>query len=100
MTATSELTVSRRNVESLRVVAGVDGSEAGYEAARQAARLVTAANGWLEVVHRRLPGRGQPRRWSAPRIADELEKEAAEAVRKGAELAGRGPSRGLVTGRR
>jgi nucleotide-binding universal stress UspA family protein len=31
-----------------RVVAGVDGSDAGYEAARQAARLV-AADGWLEL---------------------------------------------------
>jgi nucleotide-binding universal stress UspA family protein len=70
-----------------RVVAGVDGSEPGFEAARQAARLV-APDGRLEVftavylVEANLAG------WSAERIADELWQEAGDTIRKGTEIAG------------
>jgi nucleotide-binding universal stress UspA family protein len=68
-----------------RVVAGVDGSEPGFEAARQAARLVSP-DGWLEVftavylVEANLAG------WSSARIHAELEREAGETVRKGVEI--------------
>lgn len=80
-----------------RVVAGVDGSEPGYEATRQAARLV-APDGWLEVftavylVEASLTG------WSAPRIRAELEQEAGGAVRKGAAIAGPRAESRLVNG--
>lgn len=99
MTATSELTVTGRSVEAVlsRVVAAVDGSEPGFEAARQAARLVTP-DGWLEVftavylIEANLAG------WSAPRIRAELEQEAAVAVRKGVEIAGPRAESRLVNG--
>jgi nucleotide-binding universal stress UspA family protein len=80
-----------------RVVAGVDGSEPGYEAARQAARLV-AADGWLEVftavylVEAHLAG------WSATRIADELWQEAGDAISKGTAIAGPRAEHRLVNG--
>jgi nucleotide-binding universal stress UspA family protein len=80
-----------------RVVAGVDGSEPGFEAARQAARLVSA-DGWLEVftavylVEANLAG------WSAPRIRSELWQEAGEAVRNGAAIAGPRAESRLVNG--
>jgi nucleotide-binding universal stress UspA family protein len=80
-----------------RVVAGVDGTEPGFEAARQAARLV-APDGWLEVftavylVEANLVG------WSAPRVAEELEREAGDASRKGAEIAGPRAETRLVNG--
>jgi nucleotide-binding universal stress UspA family protein len=80
-----------------RVLAGVDGSEPGYEAARQAARLV-AAGGWLEVftavylVETNLAG------WSAPRIRSELWQEAGEAVRNGMAIVGPRAESRLVNG--
>jgi nucleotide-binding universal stress UspA family protein len=80
-----------------RVVAGVDGSEPGFEAARQAARLV-AADGWLEVftavylVEANLAG------WSATRIANELWQEAGEAISKGTAIAGPRAEQRLVNG--
>jgi nucleotide-binding universal stress UspA family protein len=69
------------------VVAGVDGSESGFEAARQASRLV-APDGRLEIftaVHLAEATLAGP---TAPRLAAELEREAGEAARKGAQLAG------------
>jgi nucleotide-binding universal stress UspA family protein len=80
-----------------RVVAGVDGSEPGFEAARQAARLV-AADGWLEVftavylVEANLAG------WSATRIADELWQEGGDAIREATEIAGPRAQHRLVNG--
>jgi nucleotide-binding universal stress UspA family protein len=80
-----------------RVVAGVDGTEPGFEAARQAARLV-AADGWLEVftavylVEANLTG------WSASRVAEELEREAGEASRRAATIAGPRATSRLVNG--
>jgi nucleotide-binding universal stress UspA family protein len=70
-----------------RVVAGADGSEASLEACRQAATLVEP-DGVLEVftavnlVEATLTG------WSAPRIAEQLEREAGEASRRALRLAG------------
>lgn len=80
-----------------RVVAGVDGSDPGVEAARQAGRLVTP-DGWLEVftavylVEANLAG------WSASRISDELWQEGGAAVRKGTEVAGTRAESRLVNG--
>ena len=80
-----------------RVVAGVDGTEPGFEAARQAARLV-APDGRLEVftavylVEASLAG------WSASNIAEELEREAGEASRQGAVIAGPRAESRLVNG--
>jgi nucleotide-binding universal stress UspA family protein len=80
-----------------RVVAGVDGSEPGYEAARQAARLV-ASDGWLEIftavylVEANLAG------WSATRIANELWQEAGDAIGKGTAIAGPRAEQRLVNG--
>jgi nucleotide-binding universal stress UspA family protein len=89
MSTTSEHAHAALATETLfeRVVAGVDGSEPGFEAARQAARVV-ASDGRLEVfkavylVEATLAG------WSAERIADELWQEAEEAIRKATEIAG------------
>jgi nucleotide-binding universal stress UspA family protein len=80
-----------------RVVVGVDGSEAGFEACRQAARLVDPG-GLLEVftavhlVEATFAG------WSASRIAEQLEREAGEASTKGQEIAGPRATALLVNG--
>ena len=81
-----------------RVVAGVDGSEPGFEAARQAARLVEP-DGWLETftaVDLALATRAG---WGASRIRDELEQDAIESARKGAEIAGPRAHSRLVNGK-
>ena len=70
-----------------RVVAGVDGSDAGYEAARQAARLV-AADGWLELFTAVYLVEANLAAWSAPQIRARLEREATEAVCFGAAIGG------------
>jgi nucleotide-binding universal stress UspA family protein len=56
-----------------RIVCGVDGTDAGFEAVRQAARLV-APGGWLEVFS------------AAPREADETIRRAAAIAGSRAEL--------------
>jgi nucleotide-binding universal stress UspA family protein len=79
------------------VIAGVDGTDAGLEAARQAARLV-APDGWLELfaavylVEANLTG------WPAPQIAEELEREAGETIRRAAAIAGPRAELRLVNG--
>ena len=80
-----------------RVVAGVDGSDAGYEAARQAARLV-AADGWLELFTAVYLVEANLAAWSAPRIRAKLEREATEAVCFGAAIAGPHARSRLVSG--
>lgn len=99
MTAISPHPVRRENAETVfsRVVAGVDGSEPGFEAARQAARLV-GPDGWIELftavylVEANLAG------WSAPRIRAELEQEAGDAVRKAVAIVGPRSESRLVNG--
>jgi nucleotide-binding universal stress UspA family protein len=80
----------RSTAESLfsRVVAGVDGSDPGFEAARQAARLVTP-DGWIEVFTAVHLAEANLAGWSAPRIRADFEREADEALQKGIEIAGR-----------
>jgi nucleotide-binding universal stress UspA family protein len=79
------------------IVAGVDGSEAGLEAARQAGRLV-APDGWLEVVTVVYLAEANLAGWSAARVRAELEQEGGEAARKGAEIAGPLATLRLVNG--
>jgi nucleotide-binding universal stress UspA family protein len=86
-------------VESLfkRVVVGVDGSEPGFEAVRQAARLVEP-DGTLALVTAvhladdRLAGR------SAPRTAADLWEKAGDAVRRAGHIAGPRATSRLVNG--
>jgi nucleotide-binding universal stress UspA family protein len=99
MSAISPHPLTRESAETVfsRVVAGVDGSEPGFEAGRQAARLV-GPDGWLELftavdlVKANLAG------WSAPRIRAELEQEAGEAVRTAAAIVGPRAESRLVNG--
>jgi nucleotide-binding universal stress UspA family protein len=80
-----------------RVLAGVDGSRAGYEATRQAARLV-APGGWLEVFTAVHLAEASRTGVSAPRVAEELQRAAEEANRRGLEVAGAGATAKLVDG--
>jgi nucleotide-binding universal stress UspA family protein len=66
-----------------RIVCGVDGTDAGFEAVRQAARLV-APGGWLEVFS------------AAPRVA--AHREADETIRRAAAIAGSRAELRLVDG--
>lgn len=72
-----------------RVVVGVDGSEPGFEAVRQARRLV-APGGRLELLTAVHLAEATRAGWSAPRLAAELEAEAADAMRRAGEIAGAG----------
>jgi nucleotide-binding universal stress UspA family protein len=72
---------STRDPESIfkRVIVGVDGSEAGFEACRQAARLVTA-DGWIEAFAAAHLADATLAGWSASSFAEQLEREAAVAL--------------------
>lgn len=80
-----------------RVVAGVDGTEAGFEAVRQAARLVEP-DGWLEVFSAVYLAEASLTGWSAPRVAAELERDAVETIRHAAAIAGSRAESRLVNG--
>lgn len=62
-----------------RIVVGVDGTEPGYEACRQAATLAEA-DSMLEAVSAVHTAPAVAAGFSALRIADELEHEAADAI--------------------
>jgi len=96
--ATPERTVSRggHSVFS-RVIVGVDGSEAGFEACRQAARLVEP-DGWLEIFSAVSLVEARQAGWSAARIADELWQEAGEAIERGKQIVGPRAESRLVNG--
>ena len=91
------LTQIRTGATFARVLAGVDGTEAGFDAVRQAATLV-APDGWLELfsavylVGATLSG------WPAERVAEELEREAGATMRRAKALAGAGAESRLVNG--
>jgi nucleotide-binding universal stress UspA family protein len=70
-----------------RVLVGVDGSEAGREACRQAAALAEpdANVEALAVVH---IGEAGLAGYDAPRVADELEREAEQALDEALEILG------------
>jgi nucleotide-binding universal stress UspA family protein len=79
------------------VLVGVDGTEAGYEACRQAAVLV-GPEGVLDLVAVVDTAQAALAGFSASRLADELESEAAAALASAAELAGGRGTPGLVHG--
>jgi nucleotide-binding universal stress UspA family protein len=96
--ATPERTVSSGGHSVFaRVVVGVDGSEAGFEACRQAARLVEP-DGWLEIFSAVKLAEATRAGWSAARIADELWQEAGAAIEKGKEIVGTRAESRLVNG--
>jgi len=102
MSATYIRTVGDRRAPSppvvfAQIVAGVDGSEAGFEAARQAARLV-APEGRLELLSAIHLAEAALAGWSAGRIAEELEREAETALRRAMEIAGPRAEPRLVDG--
>jgi nucleotide-binding universal stress UspA family protein len=70
-----------------RVVAGADGSEAGFEAVRQAAWLA-APDGSLEVFTAVDVAEAVHTGFSAARIAEQLRADADDANRQAVELAG------------
>jgi nucleotide-binding universal stress UspA family protein len=80
-----------------RVVVGVDGSEPGYEAARQAARLVEP-EGTLELFTAVRLADAALAGWSAPRLEAQLWAEAEEAARHAALIAGPRAETKLVNG--
>lgn len=80
-----------------RVVVGIDGSEPGFEACRQAVRLVTPG-GWLELFAAVQLGQAGRAGWSAPRVAEELARETDEAIRKAEEIAGGTAETRIVNG--
>lgn len=80
-----------------RVLAGVDGSEPGFEAVRQAARLA-APDGSLEVLTAVDVAETVHTGFSAARVAEQLRLEADEASRRAVELAGRRAEPRVVEG--
>jgi nucleotide-binding universal stress UspA family protein len=68
------------------VIAGVDGTEAGLEATRQAARLV-APDGWLELFAAVYLAEA-PNGWPVSEVAEERQREADERIRQAAAIAG------------
>jgi nucleotide-binding universal stress UspA family protein len=99
MNATETESVEVRDGTSVfdRIIAGVDGTDAGFEAARQAARLVTD-DGWLEVFTAVYLAEATLAGWSSSRVAEELEREARETSRRGAAIAGPRATSQLVNG--
>ena len=65
-----------------RIVVGIDGSEPGFEAARQAARLVEPG-GWLELFGAVHLAKATHTGASAPRMHEEIELGGQEALRQG-----------------
>lgn len=80
-----------------RVLAGVDGSDAGLEAARQAARLV-APGGTLELARAIYLIDANLQDWPQERVAATLEREGGPALRAAASRAGRRAETRLLNG--
>jgi nucleotide-binding universal stress UspA family protein len=78
-----------------RVVCGVDGTDAGFEAARQAGRLV-APGGWLELFSAAYLLEADPSGRLAPRVDAKL--EAGKTMRRAAAIAGSRAKSRLVDG--
>jgi nucleotide-binding universal stress UspA family protein len=82
----SRIATSSRSVFS-RVVVGIDGSEPGFEACRQAARLVEP-DGSIELFAAVHLARAARTGWSATRVANDLQREAEQALREAQQIAG------------
>ena len=80
-----------------RIVVGVDGTEPGFEACRQAARLADP-RGSLELFTAVYVAEAARAGWSASRLADDLLTEARIALDKATEIAGPCATHRLVTG--
>lgn len=80
-----------------RVVVGVDGTEPGFEACRQAARIADAG-GSLELLTVLHLAEAALAGWSAPRVADDLLTEAQTALDAAAKMTGRRATVRLVNG--
>lgn len=79
------------------VITGVDGTDAGLVAVRQASRLV-APDGCLECFAAVYLAEANLTGWSAPRVAEDLEREAGETIRRAAAIAGPRAELRLVDG--
>lgn len=79
------------------IMVGVDGTEPGFEASRQAAALVEP-EGSIDLVCVVETGLAVHAGMSASRIADDMEREAQTALAAAAEIAGERASKRLVTG--
>jgi nucleotide-binding universal stress UspA family protein len=80
-----------------RVIVGIDGTEPGLEACKQALRLV-APDGWIELVSAVYLAGAALAGWSAARMAEELEREAGAGLHRAQEMAGDRASGRLVNG--
>ncbi len=80
-----------------RIVCGVDETPASLEAVGRAARL-RAPGGTLHLVGVVYLAAAAAAGWSATRIADDLERDAREALDRAAEIAGPGATSRLVVG--
>lgn len=80
-----------------RIIVGVDGTEPGFQACRQAARLVEPG-GWLEVFSAVHLAEATLAGFSAPRLAAELERDAAQALRAAESIVGPEAASRLVNG--
>ena len=90
---TSELSATGTGSVFTRVLVGVDGTEPGFEACRQAGVLV-GPEGSLELVCAVETGSG----FSASRVVAEMEREGADALTAAAEIVGRSASKLLIRG--
>jgi nucleotide-binding universal stress UspA family protein len=80
-----------------RVIVGIDGTEPGYEACRQALRLASPP-GRIELVSAVYLAGAALAGWSAERVAQELEQKAGAALHRAAQIAGERAATRLVNG--
>lgn len=83
----SELAPPLRASIFSRIVVGVDGSEPGFDACRQAGRL-REPGGWLEVFTAVHLGKATHAGASAPRMVEEIEHAGQEALRRAEAIVG------------
>jgi nucleotide-binding universal stress UspA family protein len=80
-----------------RVIVGIDGTEPGFEACRQATRLL-APEGRLELVSAVYLAGAALAGWSSARVAEELEHEAGGWLEEARQIVGEGSETRLVNG--
>ena len=95
--ASSHLRAASAGAVFDRLVVGIDGTEAGLEACRQALRLADP-HAELELVSAMYLVEAVRAGWSAVRMTEELEREAGAALREAEALAGDCASGRLVNG--
>jgi nucleotide-binding universal stress UspA family protein len=100
MTAARDISkrpVTQRESIFSRVLVGVDGTEAGFEACRQA-RVLVEPDGSLELVCAVETALAVYTGFSASWVAAEMEREGADALVAAAEIVGRSASSRLMRG--